>query len=80
MCTQTPGLEKFSEIGRASTAMGPSKRNAGKWELFSEAQGERRQEHDRSRGDGQAALVLLRFSGELFAHSRSAISNWTGLW
>ncbi len=25
-------------------------------------------------------VVLLRFSGELFAHSRSAISNWTGLW
>ncbi len=24
-------------------------------------------------------LVLLRFSGELFAHCRSAISNWTGL-
>ncbi len=23
---------------------------------------------------------LLRFSGELFAHSRPAISNWTGLW
>ncbi len=27
-----------------------------------------------------SALVLLQFSGELFAHSRSAISNWTGLW
>ncbi len=27
-----------------------------------------------------AQLVLLRFSGELFAHSRPAISNWTGLW
>jgi len=27
-----------------------------------------------------ATLVLLRFSGELFAHSRPAISNWTGLW
>ncbi len=26
-----------------------------------------------------SVLVLLRFSGELFAHSRSAISNWTGL-
>jgi len=25
-------------------------------------------------------MVLLRFSGELFAHSRPAISNWTGLW
>ncbi len=25
-------------------------------------------------------VVLLRFSGELFAHSRPAISNWTGLW
>ncbi len=25
------------------------------------------------------SLVLLQFSGELFAHSRSAISNWTGL-
>ncbi len=24
-------------------------------------------------------LDLLRFSGELFAHSRPAISNWTGL-
>ncbi len=24
-------------------------------------------------------LVLLQFSGELFAHSRPAISNWTGL-
>ena len=28
----------------------------------------------------QAILVLLRFGGELFAHSRPAISNWTGLW
>ena len=26
------------------------------------------------------ALVLLRFSGELIAHSRPAISKWTGLW
>ena len=25
-------------------------------------------------------LVLLRFSGELIAHSRPAISKWTGLW
>ncbi len=25
-------------------------------------------------------MVLLQFSGELFAHSRPAISNWTGLW
>ena len=25
-------------------------------------------------------LVLLQISGELFAHSRPAISNWTGLW
>ena len=27
-----------------------------------------------------ARVVLLRFSGELFAHSRPAISKWTGLW
>ncbi len=27
-----------------------------------------------------AVMVLLRFSGELFAHSRPVISNWTGLW
>ncbi len=27
-----------------------------------------------------AFLVLLQISGELFAHSRPAISNWTGLW
>ena len=26
------------------------------------------------------SLVLLRFSGELIAHSRPAISKWTGLW
>ena len=25
-------------------------------------------------------VVLLRFSRELFAHSRPAISKWTGLW
>ncbi len=25
-------------------------------------------------------MVLLRINGELFAHSRPAISNWTGLW
>ena len=25
-------------------------------------------------------MVLLRFSGELIAHSRPAISKWTGLW
>ena len=25
-------------------------------------------------------VVLLRFSGELIAHSRPAISKWTGLW
>lgn len=25
-------------------------------------------------------VVLLRISGELFAHSRPVISNWTGLW
>ncbi len=25
-------------------------------------------------------VVLPRFSGELFAHSRPAISKWTGLW
>ncbi len=25
------------------------------------------------------AVVLLRFSGELIAHSRPAISKWTGL-
>ena len=27
-----------------------------------------------------SGLVLLQISGELFAHSRPAISNWTGLW
>ena len=37
-----------------------------------------------SRGERKAMmrrdLVLLRFSGELIAHSRPAISKWTGLW
>ena len=28
----------------------------------------------------QIDVVLLRFSGELIAHSRPAISKWTGLW
>jgi len=28
----------------------------------------------------QSSMVLLQISGELFAHSRPAISNWTGLW
>ena len=28
---------------------------------------------------GTTGLDLRRFSGELFVHSRSAISNWTGL-
>jgi len=31
-------------------------------------------------GLNYAVVVLPRFSGELFAHSRPAISNWTGLW
>ena len=30
--------------------------------------------------DPEMAVVLLRFSGELIAHSRPAISKWTGLW
>ena len=29
---------------------------------------------------GWPCVVLLRFSGELIAHSRPAISKWTGLW
>ncbi len=30
--------------------------------------------------DNQISLVLPRFNGELIAHSRPAISKWTGLW
>ena len=34
---------------------------------------------ERFKKGGFATLVLLRFSGELIAHSRPAISKWTGL-
>jgi uncharacterized protein len=33
-----------------------------------------------ARDPNHGIVVLLQFSGELIAHSRPAISNWTGLW